>query len=198
MGQFRVRNFTLIFLIPLVFSIGIIPALAQMESLRITGFQYPEIDSTFNVKLFVEGESTASGGTFNVDVITYPKEDPTSLTDQYVTKLYSGTNMLKIDLESGLLPYKPNIPYILEVRHAAIVSTFEFVPVDKSSGAVPPIIETPSTVSPLEQLMEENEELKKPLKGKDAIIMEQIKVIMDLANMIKNTIFVPILNYFEI
>ena len=185
-------------IIPLILSIGIIPAFAQMESLRITGFQYPEIDSTFNVKLFVEGESTASGGTFNVDVITYPKEDPTLLTDQYVTKLYSGTNMLKIDLESGLLPYKPNIPYILEVRHTDIVSTFEFVPVDKSSGAVPPIIETPSMVSPLEQLLEENEELKKQLKGKDAIIMEQIKVIMDLANMIKNTIFVSILNYFEI
>ncbi len=46
--------------------------------------------------------------------------------------------------------------------------------------------------------MTENEELKKQLEGKDAIIMEQIKVILNLTSMIKNTIFVPILNYFEI
>ncbi len=113
-------------------------------------------------------------------------------------KLYTGTNKLTLDLEAGIKPYKPNIPYILEVRHTDMVSTFEFVPVDKSSGVAPPTIETPRIVSPLEQLMEENEELKKQLKGKDAIIMEQIKVIQNLASMIRNIIFVPILNYFEI
>jgi len=197
-------RFLLIGLIPLILTIGIIPALtfsdafAQMESLRITGYQYPEIDSVFNVNLIVEGTSRASGGTFNVDIAIYPKEKPTWLTDQIVMKLYTGTNKLTLDLKAGIKPYKPNIPYILEVQHAAMVSTFEFVPVDKSSGVAPPTIEIPRIVSPLEQLMEENEELKKQLKGKDAIIMEQIKVIQNLASMIRNTIFVPILNYFEI
>ena len=173
-------------------------AFAQMESLRITGYQYPEINSVFNVNLIVEGTSRASGGTFNVDIVIYPKEKPTWLTDQIVMKLYTGTNKLTLDLKAGIKPYNPNIPYILEVRHTDMVSTFEFVPVDKSSGVAPPTIETPRIVSPLEQLMEENEELKKQLKGKDAIIMEQIKVIQNLASMIKNTIFVPILNYFTI
>ncbi len=173
-------------------------AFAQMESLRITGYQYPEIDSVFNVNLIVEGTSRASGGTFNVDIAIYPKEKPTWLTDQIVMKLYTGTNKLTLDLKAGIKPYKPNIPYILEVRHTDMVSIFEFVPVDKSSGVAPPTIEIPRIVSPLEQLMEENEELKKQLKGKDAIIMEQIKVIQNLASMIRNTIFVPILNYFEI
>jgi len=197
-------RFLIIGLFPLILSIGIIPALtfndafAQMESLRITGYQYPEINSVFNVNLNVEGTSRASGGTFNVDIAIYPKEKPTWLTDQIVMKLYAGTNKLTIDLKAGIKPYKPNIPYILEVRHTDKVSTFEFVPVDKSSGVAPPTIETPRIVSPLEQLMEENEELKKQLKGKDAIIMEQIKVIQNLASMIKNTIFVPILNYFTI
>jgi len=46
--------------------------------------------------------------------------------------------------------------------------------------------------------MRENEELKKQVQDKNAIIMEQIKVIQNLASMIKNTIFEPILNYFEI
>jgi len=173
-------------------------AFAQMESLRITGYQYPEINSVFNVNLIVEGTSRASGGTFNVDIVIYPKEKPTWLTDQIVMKLYTGTNKLTLDLEAGIKPYNPNIPYILEVRHTDMVSTFEFVPVDKSSEVAPPTIETPRIVSPLEKLVNENKELKKQLQDKDAIIMEQIKVIQNLASMIKNTIFVPILNYFTI
>ena len=173
-------------------------AFAQMESLRITGYQYPELNSVFNVNLIVEGTSRASGGTFNVDIVIYPKEKPTWLTDQIVMKLYTGTNKLTLDLKAGIKPYNPNIPYILEVRHTDMVSTFEFVPVDKSSGVAPPTIETPRIVSPLEQLMEENEELKKQVQEKDAVIMEQIKVIQNLASMIKKTIFEPILNYFSI
>jgi len=173
-------------------------AFAQMESLRITGYQYPEINSVFNVNLIVEGTSRASGGTFNVDIVIYPKEKPTWLTDQIVMKLYTGTNKLTLDLKAGIKPYNPNIPYILEVRHTGMVSTFEFVPVDKSSGVPPPTIETKPSVSPLEKLVNENKELKKQLQDKDAIIMEQIKVIQNLASMIKNTIFVPILNYFTI
>jgi len=173
-------------------------AFAQMESLRITGYQYPEINSVFNVNLIVEGTSRASGGTFNVDIVIYPKEKPTWLTDQIVMKLYTGTNKLTLDLKAGIKPYNPNIPYILEVRHTDMVSTFEFVPVDKSSGVAPPTIETKPSVSPLEKLVNENKELKKQLQDKDAIIMEQIKVIQNLASMIKNTIFVPILNYFTI
>jgi len=173
-------------------------AFAQMESLRITGYQYPEVNSVFNVNLIVQGTSRSSGGTFDVHITIYPKDKPTWLTDQIVMDLYSGPNKLTLDLKAGIKPYTPNVSYILEAQHARTISTFEFVPVDKSSGVPPPIIETTRNISPLEQLMEENEELKKRLIDKDAIIMEQIKVIQNLASMIKNIIFVPILNYFEI
>ena len=44
-----------------------------------------------------------------------------------------------------------------------------------------------------QQLIEKDEQLAK----KDALLMEQLKVISDLANMIKQTIFEPILNYFS-
>ncbi len=173
-------------------------AFAQMESLRITGYQYPEINSVFNVNLIVQGTSRGSGGIFDIHITIYPKDKPTWLMDQGVMDLYSGTNRMKIDLDAGLKPYEPNVHYILEVQHTSIISTFEFVPVDKSSGVSPSTIETTPSVSPLEQLKKENEELKKQLQDKNAIIMEQIKVIQNLASMIKNTIFEPILNYFEI
>jgi len=46
--------------------------------------------------------------------------------------------------------------------------------------------------------MTKNQELKNQLQDKSAIIMEQIKVIQNLASMIRNAIFELILNYFEI
>jgi len=46
--------------------------------------------------------------------------------------------------------------------------------------------------------MTENQELKNQLQDKNAIIMEQIKVIQNFASMIRNAIFEPILSYFEI
>ncbi len=173
-------------------------AFAQMESLRITGYQYPEINSVFNVNLIAQGTSRGSGGVFDINIIIYQKDKPTWLMDQGVMDLYSGTNRMKIDLNAGLKPYEPNVHYILEVQHTSIISTFEFVPVDKSSGVSPPTIETKPSPSTLEQLMTENQELKNQLQDKNAIIMEQIKVIQNLASMIRNAIFEPILSYFEI
>jgi hypothetical protein len=84
------------------------------------------------------------------------------------------------------------------VHHLDSFVTFEFVPVDKSSEISPPPIETEPSSSTLEQLTKENQELKKQLEDKNAIIMEQIKVIQNLASMIRNAIFEPILNYFEV
>ncbi len=172
-------------------------AFAQMESLKITGNQYPEINSIFNVNITIEGTSRASGSTFNIQYEIYQK-DNLLLTDHGVQDVYSGTNKLKIDLETGLLPYKPNVHYVLVVHHLNSFVTFEFVPVDKSSEDPLPTIETTPSSSILEQLMTENQELKNQLQDKNAIIMEQIKVIQNLASMIRNAIFEPILNYFEI
>ncbi len=110
-------------------------AFAQMESLKITGNQYPEINSIFNVNVIVEGTSRASGQIFNMQYDIYQK-DNSMLMDHGVQNLYSGTNRLQIDLETGLQPYKPNVHYILEVQHTYIFATFEFVPVDKSISSL--------------------------------------------------------------
>lgn len=47
----------------------------------------------------------------------------------------------------------------------------------------------------VQSLMEENKLLKQEIEKKDAVIMEQIKVILDLASKIKNVDFEPMLNY---
>ncbi len=49
----------------------------------------------------------------------------------------------------------------------------------------------------IKRLSQEIEALKEQLEKKDAVLMEQLKVISDLASMIQKTIFEPILNYFS-
>ena len=171
-------------------------AFAQLESLKISGNQYPEVNSIFNVNVAIEGTSRAAGTTFNIQYTIYEK-DNSVLMDHGVQDMFSGSNILKIDLETGLRSYTPNVHYVLEIQHTETIATFEFVPIDKSSGLTPPPIETKPESSTLEKLMKENQELKKQIQEKDAIIMEQIKVIQNLADMIRNAIFEPILNYFE-
>jgi len=50
----------------------------------------------------------------------------------------------------------------------------------------------------VQSLMEENELLRQEIEKKDAVILEQLKVIQNLAEMVRNAIFVPTLNYFSI
>ena len=135
------------------------PAFAQMESMSITGYQYPEINSVFNVNLNVQGTSRSSGGLFDVHLTIYERDNPIWVVAEGVKDVYSDTNKITIDLKKGDKPYKPNVAYVLEVQHAAMITTFEFIVVDKSSEVAIPTIGVKPSASPLEQLSRENEEL---------------------------------------
>ena len=50
----------------------------------------------------------------------------------------------------------------------------------------------------IQSLIEENEFLKQEIEKKDAIIMEQLKVIQDLASMVQSAIFEPRLDVFSL
>jgi len=169
-------------------------AFAQMELIRITGNQYPEIDTFFNINVIVEGTSRSSGGLFDIQGTIYEKDKPSWKMNELVKDVYSGTNTVKIDLREGYNPYKVGVSYIIEIQHVQIISKFEFTPVEKSADA--PIIQNP--YQEIEEIIAENKELKQELVKKDQIIMEQIRVIQNLASMIKKTVFDPILNYFSI
>ena len=169
-------------------------AFAQMELIRITGNQYPEIDTFFNINVIVEGTSRSSGGLFDIQGTIYEKDKPSWKMNELVKDVYSGTNTVKIDLREGYNPYKVGVSYIIEIQHVQIISKFEFTPVEKSADA--PIIQNP--YQEIEEIIAENKELKQELVKKDQIIMEQIRVIQNLASMVKKTVFDPILNYFSI
>ena len=162
-----------------------IPVFAQMESLSITGNQYPEINSVFNVQIFVDGTSRSSGGLFDIHSIIYEKNNPNWVVAEFVKDIYGGSNNITIDMKQGDKPYKVDVPYVLEIQHARIVSTFEFTPVEKSSNA--PIVKNP--YQEIEDIIVENEKLKEELEKKDAIIMEQVRVIQNLASMLKKIVF---------
>jgi hypothetical protein len=187
-------NSWLIFaLIPLILSLGIVPVFAQMESFRITGNPYPEIDSAFNVQIIVQGTSRSSTGYFDVQATIYEKDNPNWLVAAFPKSIYSGTNTAVIDMKQGDKPFKVNVPYILQIQHALMITTFEFTPIEKSSNA--PIVKNP--YQEIEDIIVENKKLKEELEKKDAIIMEQVRVIQNLAAMMKKIIFEPILNYFS-
>ena len=180
-------------LIPLILSLGIVPAFAQMESIRITGTQYPEIDTFFNIKIIVEGTSRSSGGLFDIHGTVYEKDNPKWIVAQFTKDVYSGTNTVTIDMKKGIKPYKVDVPYIIEIQHVQIISKFEFTPVENFFDA--PVGK--NLYQEIEELIDENKKLKEELEKKDLIIMEQIKVIQNLAAMMKKIIFEPILNYFS-
>jgi len=183
-----------VIIIAIAFLLIPIPVFAQMESIKITGNQYPEINSVFNVQIFVDGTSRSSGGLFDIHSIIYEKNNPNWVVAEFVKDIYGGSNNITIDMKQGDKPYKVDVPYVLEIQHARIVSTFEFTPVEKSSSA--PIVANP--YKEIEDMVTENKKLKDELEKKDAIIMEQVKVIQNLAYMLKKTVFEPIINYFSI
>ncbi len=183
--------FSLFLLIPLL--LIPIPVFAQMESFRITGNPYPEIDSTFNVQIIVQGTSR-SAGYFDVQATIYEKDNPNWIVAAFPKSIYSGTNTATIDMKQGDKPFKVNVPYILQIQHALMITTFEFTPVEKSSDA--PVGK--NLFQEIQELIDENKKLKEDLEKKDLVIMEQIKVIQNLASMLKKTVFEPIMSYFSI
>jgi hypothetical protein len=164
-----------------------------MESFRITGNPYPEIDSTFNVQIIVQGTSR-SAGYFDVQATIYEKDNPNWIVAAFPKSIYSGTNTATIDMKQGDKPFKVNVPYILQIQHALMITTFEFTPVEKSSDA--PVGK--NLFQEIQELIDENKKLKEDLEKKDLVIMEQIKVIQNLASMLKKTVFEPIMSYFSI
>jgi len=69
---------------------------------------------------------------------------------------------------------------------------------DESTGRLYFIEDTSEGSNFVQSLIEENEFLKQEIEKKDAVIMEQLKVIQDLASMVRNAIFEPTSNYFSI
>jgi hypothetical protein len=171
-----------------------IPVFAQMESFRITGNPYPEIDSAFNIQIIVQGTSRSSTGYFDVQATIYEKDNPNWRVAAFPKSVYSGGNTATIDMKQGEKPFKVNVPYILKIEHALMMTTFEFTPVEKSPSA--PIIANP--YKEIEDMVTENKKLKEELEKKNAVIMEQVKVIQNLAYMLKKTVFESVMNYFSI
>ena len=120
----------LLLLIPLI--LIPIPVFAQMESLRITGNSNPEINSVFNVQVYVDGISRSSGGLFDIHSTIYEKNNPNWVVAEFTKDVYGGPNNITIDMKQGDKPFKLDVPYVLEIQHARIISTFEFTPVEKS------------------------------------------------------------------
>ena len=73
--------------------------------------------------------------------------------------------------------------------------------IDELQFAIPQkeiTIEQDTSEDSLQSLIKENEFLKQEIEKKNAVIMEQLKVIQDLAAKVTSTIFEPRMNYFSL
>ena len=165
----------------------------QMESMRITGYQYPEIDSTFTINVIIQGVARTSESNFNLHGTIYERDNPKWKVHEFVYDAFSGTNTIKIDLKvhERNKPFIVGTPYVIEIQHVDIIATFEFVP--KEKGGDMPQVGVKSLPTKISEMEDEIHKLKQEIAKKDAVIREQVKVIQNLASMVKKAVFV----YFE-
>ena len=190
-------------------------AFAALESITIKGNQFPEINSIFTLQVFVTGSSTASYGDFRVQVTIFDKETGIQIMG-FPERLVPGTNTVSIDLRDvqGRKSFKVDETYELEMQYLHEITTFQFttvepgtqIPQDAFTSESNVIKSSPETqnlkkILELEEQLEQKdkqiEKLNEQFTKKDAVLMEQLRVIQDLATMIKKTIFEPIFNYFS-
>jgi len=126
MGSGHIGIILIIISVPLI----IIPAFAQMESMRIEGNHYPLVNTRFSVEIIVEGTSRASYGFFGITVTIIEKETGKEI-DGIGGRIYSGTNPFSFDMrsyEEGT--YKAGETYVFKVQHLNQITEFEFTPVE--------------------------------------------------------------------
>jgi len=125
-------SLTSILLIISISTFLLVPAFAQMESMRIEGNQYPLVNSFYSFKVIIEGTSRASYGTFNV-VATITEKDTGLEIDAIPDFLRSGTNTFTVDMKSYLdneeKYFKAGETYVIKLQHVNQIAEFEFTPV---------------------------------------------------------------------
>jgi len=173
-------------------------AQAPMSHIEIIG------DAT-SVQVSIQGE-IADEGTIYLTIRGSFGSEP--------MKAYFETSKITINNPSHVFdldyPFKSNEAYTATVRNGYTSNIIEWIPlpiIEDTQEQVQPVNEQKSSQESVEQipfaftqdeqtsaysiqsLMEENEFLKQEIEKKDAVIMEQIKVIQDLASKITNIIY---------
>jgi len=130
-----------------------------------------------------------------------PTSEQTTFVDSDLVQTLSGENtLLKQEIEKKDAVIMEQIKVIQDlasqISNAVFSNTIESMPhliaLEESTS------EQTNLDDSVQSLQEENKLLREEIEKKDAVLMEQLRVIQDLASQLKNAVFEPALNYFSI
>ena len=165
----------------------------QKESETEKSQNEPESEVTVE-RVTAEKSSDANEGVTNVFI----QQEANSIVDTFeasnqVQSLIEENELLKQEIEKKDAVIMEQLKVIQNLASQIRNAIF-----DESTGRLYLIAETSEDSDYIQSLIEENELLKQEIEKKDAVIMEQLKVIQNLASQIRNAAFELSLNYFLI
>ncbi len=144
-----------------------------------------------------EQTSEKSSGTTEVLTLDLTQQKTISIQEtsedyDFVQSMIEENEFLRQEIEKKNAVIMEQLKVIQDL--ASQVSNTIF---NESAGKLYFIADTSEESNLVQSIIEENELLRQEIEKKDAVIMEQLKVIQDLASMLRNVIFNPTLNYFS-
>ena len=132
-----------------------------------------------------------------------PTSEQTTFVDSDLVQTLSEENkLLKQEIEKKNAVIMEQIKVIQDlasqISNAAFSNTIESMPHLIALEETTSKLTTFNDSDLVQSLSEENKLLKQEIEKKDAVIMEQLRVILDLASKLTNAVFEPTLNYFSL
>jgi hypothetical protein len=181
---------------------------AEAPKITIIGKPELEIGKVHSIIIRVEGKPYNNGESHASFGLKGGYEDP------FLIKIHEGDTRFPINLvdygcealECIYTPelisiWNPGDVYVIKVQNLNVVAEYEFTLIEKPPSEFESIVDDNFEIQQeIQRIKVENNELKqkileleKKVKGKDAVLMEQIKVIQQLASSFQNTVFEKIL-----
>jgi len=167
------------------------------------------------ITVTIEGELDDEGNVMLYITGFFGSEPVKSYLQEYTFTEGNPTHVFDIDY-----PFLPNEVYMVSAINGYTIEELEWIPLTATQQELSSKQETSENSNTVEEqqlalaleptskqttfddsdlvqtLSEENKMLKQEIEKKDAVLMEQIKVIQDLASQLTNSVFEPTLNYF--
>ena len=148
-------------------------------------------------------DTSENSNTVEEQQLALALEEPTSeqtILDDSIQSLQEENKMLREEIEKKDAVLMEQIKVIQDL--ASQITNAVFSNTNDSMihliALEEPINEQTILDDSVQSLQEENKMLREEIEKKNAVIMEQIKVIQDLASQLTNAIFEPTLNYFSL
>jgi len=150
-----------------------------------------------------EQDTSENSNTVEEQQLALALEEPTSeqtILDDSVQSLQEENKMLREEIEKKDAVLMEQIKVIQDlasqITNAVFSNTIESMP--HLIALEEPTSEQTTFADSVQSLQEENKLLREEIEKKDAVLMEQLRVIQDLASQLTNAVFEPTLNYFSL